>query len=202
MQISINRALSELKLTNKKIEDKTANLRVAGAVQNMEPDEKQRITNSFIADIQSIRDLISRRNSLKSAIVASNAAVCVTVGDESMTVAQAIERKTSIEFEKALNRRMREGYYQALNQVDSHNAAAKDNADKQANAALGADTEGNKGDQYTAIFDAYYKKNSVELLAPEDIEAQLERDQDKVDSFENEVDFILSESNIKTMIEV
>jgi len=40
MDISINRALSELKLTNKKIADKTARLEVATGVQKTEDSVK------------------------------------------------------------------------------------------------------------------------------------------------------------------
>lgn len=202
MDMSINRALSELKLLNKKIADKTNRLEVAGGMQKVEEGVKKTFVDTATANIQSIRDLIERRNVIKSLIVASNAETYVTVGTKSMTVAQAIERKTSIELEKDLNRRMREQYYGHKSNIEKHNDQCRGKADKQAEAALGAATEGDKGLQYKAIFDAYYDSNKAELLAPEGIEAQIENDQDSIDEFENEVDFILSESNTKTLITV
>lgn len=201
MGISINRALSELKLLNKKITDKTESLQVAGAVKSKEDNSV-----NFIADCQSsidqINGLIARRNLIKSEIVQSNANTFVSVCSKDMSVAQAIERKTSIELEKTLNRRMRESYYGQKNAVEQHNDKAKRQADKQAESALGAATEGDKGVQYKAIFDAYFDSNKAELLAPDGIEKAIEDKQDEIDEFESEVDFILSESNTKTMIEV
>lgn len=202
MEISINRALSELKLLNKKITDKTGRLQVSDAVQKQTQEGGKVFIETAAANIQAIRDLISRRNLIKSKIVLSNASTTVAVGSQSMTVAEAIERKTSIELDKNLNRRMREQYYTNKNGVDAHNDKCRAQADKQAEAALGAATEGDKGTQYKAIFDAYYDLNKAALLAPDDIENQIEKDQDKIDEFETEVDFILSESNTKTTIEV
>jgi len=202
MKMTINRALSELKLLNKKIADKTSRLEVVAAINEKTVIDKDGFIAKVSADTQSIRDLIKYRASIKSAIVMSNANTKVTVGKVSMTVAEAIERKTSIDLDKDLNRQMREKYFTLKSQVENHNVNAKAQADKQAVAALGADTEGDKGAQYKSIFDAYYDSNKAELLAPEDIEAQIEKDQDTIDEFESEVDFILSESNTKTSIEV
>lgn len=202
MEISINRALSELKLLTKKITDKTERLQVSASVQKVSQVDSSQFINDSAAGIQSVRDLIKRRNTVKSAIVMSNAATTVTIAKETMTVAEAIERKTSIEFDKALNRRMREQHYGNKSNVEKHNDQCRTKADKQAEAALGASTEGDKGLQYKAIFDAYYDLNKADLLSPENIEKDIEDDQDKIDEFEAEVDFILSESNTKTMIEV
>lgn len=201
MNISINRALSELKLLNKKIADKTSRLEVATGVQKADDSVKETFISTAKANIQSILDLIKRRNIIKSAIVQSNAATTVTVGSNSMTVAEAIERKTSIELEKGLNRRMREQYYSNKNGIEAHNQKAKATANEQVEKMLGTDTEGDKAVQAKAIFDVSYDANKAELIAPEGIEALIEKDQDAIDEFENEVDFILSESNTKTMIE-
>ena len=200
MEMSINRALSELKLLNKKITDKTGRLQVAVGIQQKTVIVKVDFINTVKANVQQLRDLITNRNNIKSAIVLSNAKTKVTIGDKTMTVAEAIERKTSIELEKSLNKKMREDYYGLKSQIEQHNNNAKAQADKQAEAALGAATEGDKGTQYKAIFDAYYDANKADVLAPNDIEVQIEKDQDLIDEFESEVDFILSESNTKTSI--
>lgn len=202
MDISINRALSELKLLNKKITDKTAKLQVAVGIQQKTVIDKDVFLKSVAANIQQLRDFIQNRNKIKSAIVLSNAKTKVTIGDKTMTVAEAIERKTSIDLDKALNKKMREDYYNLESQIEQHNVNAKTQADKQCEAALGAQTEGDKGAQYKTIFEAYYEANKAEVLAPEDIKAQIEKDQDTIDEFESEVDFILSESNTKTSINV
>ena len=203
MNISINRALSELKLVTKKINDKTARLEVCAAWKSG-ADEVAKVAAVDKADsaIQSIRGLIEHRNCIKSSIVRSNAETIVTVSKKSMTVAEAIERKTSIELDRALNKRMREHYYGNKQGVESHNTQAGKTANSQVTSALGADTEGDKGAAAKAIFAASYDANKAELLAPENIEAEIEADQESIDEFEAEIDFILSESNTKTLIDV
>ncbi|MGI9541920.1 MAG: hypothetical protein ACR2MX_01600 [Cyclobacteriaceae bacterium] len=204
MEISINRALSELKLLNKKISDKTKSLNVASAVTSKEvkEDAKEMFLKTIEGNIQRIRDFIDRRQRIKSAIVLSNALTKVVVAGKEMTVADAIERKQSIQLDKDLSKRMREDYFSCKNATDIHNEKASAKADKQAEAALGAATEGDKGIQYKSIYDAYYDTNKAELISIDNIEAMIETDQERIDEFESEVDFILSESNTKTMINV
>lgn len=203
MTISINRALAELKLIAKKIEQKTVSLEVTVCIKSDLVDEfkKDFVTKSTSA-IQQVKDLIERRNKLKSAIVTSNAFTTVLVSKKQMTVAEAIERKSSIELERSLCRQLREKYFTSKKGIENHNAQVDKDADKAALQALGADTEGNKGEAYKSIVDAYKLRNKAELLAPEGIEKDIEEMQDAIDEFECEVDFALSESNIKTMIEV
>jgi molybdopterin synthase catalytic subunit len=58
--------------------------------------------NNSKADYQSINDLITRRNRLKSAIILSNATTKVKIGDTVLTVAEVIERKQSLKYYKTL----------------------------------------------------------------------------------------------------
>lgn len=203
MTISVNRALAELKLVTKKIEQKTVNLTVAAPVKSlMEEGERKKIVTEFESELQKLTNLVKRRNSLKSAIVLSNAQTVVTIGSKECRVAEAIERKTSIQIERDISRKLREAYYAVKDGVDGHNNKVSADADKHALAALSSDTEGDKGTAYKTIVDAYKLKNEATLLAPKDIEKTIEDMQDSIDEFESEVDFILSESNIKTMIDV
>lgn len=203
MEISINRALSELKLLDKKIKDKIPGIQAAATVKTTD-DEALR--KAFIEDqsakLQQVQDLISRRNKIKTAIVASNASTYVEVANEKMTVAAAIERKSSIELDKQLNKQLRQQFYGNKNNVDQHNDRVRQQADKQAESVLGAETAREKGEEYTAFSDAYYKRNKAELISINDLDKLIERTQDEIDEFESEVDFVLSESNTKTLIEV
>lgn len=203
MEISINRALSELKLVTKKIGQKQSDFVVAGAFRLDTPkDEITEFVKVANAKINQIKGFIERRNKLKQAIVISNAKTIVTVAGKDMMVAEAIERKSSIELEKSFCRNMREKYFGQKNSAENHNKKVDQDADKHAAQALSANTEGDKGAAYTAIVEAYVKKNGAKLVAPEGMEKTIEDMQDKIDEFESDVDFILSESNIKTMIDV
>lgn len=201
--ISVTRALSELKLLGKKIDQKIQELKIVELVNSTEKEVLiQEFTKSQEEKLQSVKDLIKRRNSLKSAIVLSNAKTYVEILGKRMTVAEAIERKTSIEFEKFLERQMRERFFGIKLKAENHNNQISQRADKQAESALGGETARDKGEEYAALHKAYYDRNSVKVVGITDAESEIDKLRDEIDSFENEVDFVLSESNTKTMIEV
>src|SRR5690606_13391079 len=106
MTLSIAGALVELKLLDKRIEKATGNglfvsYKLGQNVPKLFKNSEEMLT-TIKASHQSVTALITRRNMIKSAIVVSNATTKVTIGDESMTVAEAIERKNSIYYDKAL----------------------------------------------------------------------------------------------------
>lgn len=102
MEMTITRALSELKMLDKRI-NRTVDDAVLGGLmigkhiqhgfQNQEEVEKK-----AKADDQSIQALIKRRNAIKSAIVVSNATTMIDVAGVRMTVAEAIERNDRLRY--------------------------------------------------------------------------------------------------------
>lgn len=204
MQMSINRALNELKMLTSRITDSTARLKVA-EVLPVRFAEDQKTANwkaSAAGEIQSVRDLIKRRQQIKSAIVISNATTEVRINDETMTVAAAIEYKTSIALDKALAMHLRQKFYTAKSNLDRHNAQAQANADAGAQKALNVQSEKDKGEEYRNMSDSIYKTNSAVLLAPDGLETLIDEYSNNLAKFEDEINFALSESNIRTMIEI
>lgn len=102
---SIHRALAELKLLDKRITKTINNLKVVTYKKgnklecNIAEEEFKAVVE---ADMQSVKDLITRRKEIKEKIVKSNAETLVTIAGKEMTVAAAIERKESIKYEKRL----------------------------------------------------------------------------------------------------
>lgn len=195
-QISVARALSELKLTTNKIVDKTNSLLVAQGVVTSRTTDEQRnsFKKKFNSDYQQIQDLIKYRDQLKAAIVASNAVTDVVVAGTTMKVSEAIEQKASIQLKKNLVNKLRTVYYTVVQQVEqaNNNVAAK--ADAQV-----AQTEGSL---YESVVKAYKAENGVEVLSVESLSELIEKENEKVVDFEADVDFALSESNVKTMITI
>lgn len=200
MEMSITRALAELKLADKKITQKIKELTSAYLVKKKDKAECEKEMASMQSKYQSILDLIARRNNIKRLIVASNATVTVLIGGKTMTVAEAIERKTSIELEKNLVRTIRESYYSCKQDQEQYNSNVDLKADEQAkNIATGEDV---KSEAYAAIREMFVKDNEVHLICLQNCEELIEKLQDNIDEFESEVDFVLSESNTKTTIKV
>ena len=73
------------------------------------------------ADYQSIEALIKRRNAIKSAIVVSNATTKIEVAGVKMTVAEAIERKTSISYDIQLLDKLKEVYADLVGEAENVN---------------------------------------------------------------------------------
>lgn len=154
------------------------------------------------ANLQSIDDLINRRKNIKAAIVASNAVTMVNVAGVEMTVAAAIERKTSVEYEKALLKQMRNQYMVAQNNVDRKNNEMELAIERLVATAFGKDSKTNiKSDDYSAIADPYKEKNEWALVDPINVLDQITKREEEIDAFISSVDSVLQISNCTTYIE-
>jgi len=203
MEISVTRALAQLKLLDKKIKDKTDKLLVASIAKN---EHTQDLREKFVSDqtalLQQVQDFIRNRNKIKSAVVESNAKTKVSINGHDMTVASAIERKTSIEYDRALNKRLREQYYSNAVRVEKHNDAVLAEADNRAETMLSAETARLKGEEYENFIESYTKVRNADLIAIDGVKEFIDQMQDEIDDFESEIDLILDESNTKTLISI
>lgn len=163
---------------------------------------KEDFNKNTKADLQSIDDLINRRKNIKAAIVLSNAVTMVTVANVEMTRAAAIERKTSIEYERSLLRQMKNQYLTAQQKVNAKNTEMEAAIERLVATAFGKDSKTNiKSDDYSAIADPYKEKNEWGLVDPIDILNQITKREEEIDAFINEVDSALQISNCTTYIE-
>lgn len=148
-------------------------------------------------------DLIRNRNTLKATIVKSNAITYLEIGDQKMTVAEAIERKNSIQYEKELLLAMKAQYGSATVTVNKENTKVDNKVDELIQSFVSRDTtkKFDKNEQ-TAVEALYREQNEWELVDPlglYDIMLKLEAD---IDTFESQVDGKLSLCNATTFIEL
>lgn len=163
---------------------------------------KEDFNKNAKADLQSIDDLINRRKNIKAAIVASNAVTMVTVAGVEMTVAAAIERKTSIEYERSLLRQMKNQYLTSQQKVDAKNTEMEAAIERLVATAFGKDSKTNiKSDDYSAIADPYKEKNEWALVDPIDVLNQITKREEEIDEFISSVDSQLQISNCTNYIE-
>lgn len=207
-KISITEALNELKLYDSKITKAITNATFCGAAKKSADKvgvvKKDDFVERTKASYQSATDLISNRNTLKSAIVRSNAITGVEIDGVPMTVAEAIERKNSIEYDETLLNEMKRQYANAITTVDKENKKVDTQIDKLLETFTGRDSD-KKPDKDTmaAIADPYREKNEFEFIDGignmyEKIQV-LEAD---IDGFKSNVDTVLVLSNATTFIEV
>ena len=207
-QISITRALAELKLLDSRITNainssvfvvatKKSSKSVNGVVT------KDQFVETVKSDYQSIVTLIERRKRIKSAIVASNAVTLVKIGEKDITVADAIERKNNIQYDKHLLERMGTSYSCAISVYQRENEKVQVNVDQLLLTTFGK--EGRQkvtGDEIEVISKPYKEQNEFEVINPINILEKVNVLKAEIENFEMEVDFVLSTSNAITLVTV
>lgn len=206
-KISITEALNELKLYDSKIMKAITNAKLVGAAKKSADKvgvvKKEDFEERAKASYQSVTDLIANRNTLKSAIVKSNAVTEVTINGKTMTVAEAIERKNSIDYDETFLAEMKRQYASATDTVTKENKKVDNKVDELLATLIGKDSskEVNK-DSQEAIEKPYRAKNEFEFIDPIGIWDKIEALESDIDGFKASVDTTLSVVNATSFIEV
>lgn len=203
MEMSITRGLAELKLLNDRINKSIQSSEFAGMAIGKKPVQGYADQADFEKKVQSNHDsvnaLIARRNAIKSAIVVSNATTNVTIAGNTMTVAEAIERKTSISYDRLLLNKMQRDYTIIMDAVTRKNLDVETKLDKQLETLYGRDAKISQ-EQIEMVTRPYKEENEAKFVDPLKLKEKIDKLSEEIDSFLNEVDFILSESNTVTKI--
>ena len=204
----VHEALVELKTLDKRIEDaitdtdwvlanKHSNTKIGGIeVKDYVEEVKSRY--------QKVRDLIRRRDAIKRAVVASNAATKVTVAGVEYTVAEAIDRKNhGILLLNKLMKNLARDYTTAKRMADVENGQSLESrADQYVRSLIGnTDVKGMTA-EIKKMRDDFIAAQTTELLDPIGAQKEIERMEEEITTFMSQVDSALSVSNAITVIEV
>lgn len=206
--MTVHEALSELKVIGARI-DKEINV-ITFVTTNKHSNTK--INGQPIADFendikssyQKINDLIKRRTAIKKAVVRSNANTEVTIGNEVMTVAEAIEFKNiGIEYYERILYKMSMRYTEAQSLINTANSKLQSQAEDYVVRLFGnKEKDGTDSSTIEKIKKDYVEVNTVDLIDPLNIKKEIEKLNDKIDAFKSKVDSALSVSNATTIIEI
>lgn len=203
--ISIHRALTELKTLNERIEKAiheadymVTDRKSAKKIEGLTIEEYEKTIQSGFDKAVS---LIERRIQIKDAIVQSNAMTEVVVAGETMTVAKAIERKTSIEHEEELLDSMIEARRKAINKLTKENDTLPKRLEEYLTAILGS-KENAKKEEVDLHTKAFMERNEYVLIDPLQLNKRIEELEEKISSFKADVDAVLSESNALTKVNI
>lgn len=206
--ISVQRALGELKILDSRI------LRAAGEgryTTYLKGDKtvrgnktKDEFAKEAKANLESVTALIARRRQIKSLIVQSNAVTTITVAGVELTVAEAIEMKDSISLEEQLVRNLRADLNRTKQVVEQEQARYDAELKARIDALLGKDAQkdADLAGEVEAISKQFEKNNAVTLHDPANIEAFVAQKLKDIEDFRNNIDILLLESNVATMIEI
>lgn len=207
--ISITRALSERKLLDAQIQ-KSVTLPFLGVqrgtdnlkaeVVGMAGKTRLLAMQIYQANFDRVTSQVKRRDEITAAVVLSNANTDVVIGGVTMKVAVAIERKKSIASEKLLlaNVLSQSAFNQKL--IDQSNATLETKIEAQITVLGGKEKGVINVDISDGVRGPMESAGKHLLIEPFEIGAWATAKMDKINTFETEVDFTLSESNAKTTI--
>ena len=199
--LSITEALVELKLLDSRIIKATRKNWIACIKRSEKDEEREAFKQEVKANYQAVMDLIGERKRIKSGVVMSNANTRLLVGGVEMTVAEAIERKSSISYEQDLLDRWKIVYETAINTEIRENKEVEKKLDKMLEALVASDKE-DVGTAQKTITENYMQMNGVEVLDPLHLKDLIDDLEDEIGNFVRNVDSALSMSNATTFIEV
>jgi len=204
--MTIHEALSELKVLDKRIKKEISEAKFADFNQRCNTKINGIAINDYKTTIQAkyakITDLIKRRTAIKKAVTNSNATTVVTIGDVSMTVAEAIEYKRSgIEFKEMLLNKVSADYNIATRNIHAINDTISDKAISYVERAY-ANKESVNKDVIESAKAKFIEDNSLDLIDPIGCEKIIESLSTETDTFMSKVDATLSISNALTKITV
>lgn len=199
-KISITRALVQLKLLDKKINDRIKKSSFASVTVNGEVKCKDFTPKE---DFQAVNDLITQRAKIKSAIMVSNTNTKVKIGEEILSVLDCIELKNSIVYKTMFANKMTKDYNDVIGAIEDINEQVKRQTDKLIETSLGREAKHSDADT-KAIVEPYEKRNKASLTEVKNFDILKEREKlaNYIEEFQAEVDLVLSESNAKTLIEI
>lgn len=200
-QQSITRSLVEIKTLDSrigKIIDASAFTSYKTKSRNFGLNAEE-FRKSALADFQSINDLITRRDSIKNAIVLSNSTTIVSIAEKQMTVSQAIEFKNTIGYKELLLQKLKTQRQMVTVESELHRNRVQTKVDDNIRIICGKDVKADASSIQT-ITDGITKGDPIEIFDPLGIDKVIDALETEIEDFRANVDFVLSESNALTKI--
>lgn len=158
--------------------------------------------------IQSANDLIARRAAIKAEIGKANVRTSVNIAGKTMTIAEALDYRKTIEYKSLMLNNARSQLNVASNAIQRNQIEM----DQQINAAiqqiLGKDagTDRNAVERAQELVkttsDSIKDQHSISMIDPIDVKQYIDDLSKEINDALNEIDFCLSEVNAQTTIEV
>ena len=203
-ELTLTRALVELKLYDSKIQKAIDELKpVSYTVNNVVTDYRQ-TPNEFIGEykfqMQKIKDLRNNKTLLKNALMKANATTKVTIADKEYTILEALNKKQDIQTEKYLIGVLKHSLSNSVSKVNNLQEQVEDRIEKTINSKSAS--SGNQSKDYVQVVRDSYSDQIPKLVNADVIEKLIIEKENAVSEFLAEVDFALSEVNAITKINV
>jgi hypothetical protein len=213
--LTITRALKEIEtLTDRisKLNAVNSNFQgyLAVAPSDLKSTNRQAEIDKFLKDgaaqYQSVTTLIARRDKIKSLVILSNATNTVTIDGNTSTVAEAIEKKKTININKQLldflRREQQAARYRLEKEVTEYNRKLEDFI--KTSKELEKKSSGKEADMdfVGKITAGYAATNYPKIYEPFKFSEEITKLENYIRTFEDEVDIALSEANATNTITI
>lgn len=146
---------------------------------------------------------LGRLRKLRSAIIKANASTMVTVGTETMCIMEAVDLKSTIQYEINLLQHLKETYTRVVEKVSSANALAESELTKQIQSVESSPSFTNEiKDGQITLLKLQQNTRKREILDPLNIVERIKKLEKRINDINVNIDYALSEVNATTMIEV
>ncbi len=197
--MSVTKALAELKLLRKRISANLDDAHFMVMKTKRSNLDVEKFTTEAKASYQSYTDLLDRYNKIKAAIVKSNAMASVYIAGKEYTVAEAVEKKRSIDMYKNMLMHMEMEYTRVKAQYEQHCMMEEQRVERLITTELSKEAKTNV-DVVKQLRETFLADNSAEIIDPLKLETKIRALRKEIEEFETSVDWTLSESNSVTMI--
>jgi hypothetical protein len=206
-KLTLTRALAEIKLLEKKIKSASQKSFI-GVYQK----KSNKIINSnltiddfekeAIANLQSLKDFLDRKEKIKFAISNANATLTIKVNNKEMTIAQAIGYKVSILPQlKEILEALKPQIVGVTNNVERQRLQLEQDILKMMEQNLGKDRKADR-DGFDVIAKPFIEQNELNISDKANIQTYVDQLEKDILDFESNIDFSLAEINAKTEIEI
>lgn len=210
MEISVTRALVALKRLDVRIDNAItrgmfSNVMTGSGAHAKIPGTTKTVTDiqrTIQGDFDSVVALLAHKSELKSKIVLSNATTRIMIMNRDVTVAEAIEMKVAINQTKQFVARLRLSLAQSRNSVITMNVKMEDNIEKLLSSMFGSDRTSVEVTEIETVTSTQKAMKESFVVAEDFTESRIIEMDKQIETIESEIDFILSESNSRTMIEI
>lgn len=207
MKYTITRALAELTTLKDKHQKEVNKMNLIAVKQGAKIRKPNSSYNekSFIEQAnqsyQSVLDIERRILSIKNQIDASNFTTKIKIGDTEMTVQEALNMKRLIELKQNRLYNLKTMKQRAQTDFDAGNEENRRRIEKMSQDQM-SNGSSKAGDAEKEIVESVEKIYKMDFIDPISLSDEIEKLENEIAEFNNNIDYVLSESNSTTYIEV
>lgn len=208
-EITVTRAIATQKALTARIADATNHLNLLVPTRG---EDEYREVEGYKGTIeeceaainkvwQRLNDTIAVRNSIRAALVKSNALTTIKIGDKEMTIVEALDFRNSLPEREGLLKRFKANLVQVGNNHDNQMNQYHARLGQIRSEALNANKK--VDETFEAMFiTPQIKSHKPDILDPINLKQVVEQWTKEIDDFKLNIDYALSESNAVTKITI